>query len=116
LEPLDPQVDHVRGGPGGRLILGYGDYECPYSRRAFREVERVESQVGDAMRFAFRHFPLTDRADVTRLDDLTWSAPISQATAGVVCGQRPTTTRSAAKPVYSLAGCATSWRPRSRRS
>ena len=60
LEPLDPQVDHVRGGAGGRLILEYGDYECPYSRRALREIERVESRLGDAVRFAFRHFPLTD--------------------------------------------------------
>jgi glutaredoxin len=40
LEPLDDAVDHVRGGPAGRLIVG--DYECPYSRRAFREIEHVE--------------------------------------------------------------------------
>jgi protein-disulfide isomerase len=60
LEPLDPEVDHVRGGPGGPLILEYGDYECPYSRRAFREVERVEARLGDTVQFAFRHFPLTD--------------------------------------------------------
>ena len=33
LPPLDEKVDHVRGGPG-RLILEYGDYECPYSRQA----------------------------------------------------------------------------------
>ncbi len=42
------------------VILEYGDYECPYSRRAFREVERVERQLGDGVRFAFRHFPLTE--------------------------------------------------------
>ena len=41
IEPLDDAVDHVRGGPAGRLIVEYGDYECPYSRRAFREIERV---------------------------------------------------------------------------
>ena len=56
--PLDA-VDHVRGGPTGRLIVEYGDYECPYSRRAFRAVERVEAQLGEGVRFAFRHFPLT---------------------------------------------------------
>ena len=59
LEPLDEQVDHVRGSPAGRLIVEYGDYECPYSRQAFREIERVESQLGEGVRFAFRHFPLT---------------------------------------------------------
>jgi protein-disulfide isomerase len=59
MEPLDPAVDHVRGEPSGRLIVEYGDYECPYSRQAFREIERVERQLGDGVRFAFRHFPLT---------------------------------------------------------
>ena len=60
MEPLDEAVDHVRGGSAGRLIVEYGDYECPYSRQAFREIERVESRLGDRVRFAFRHFPLTD--------------------------------------------------------
>ena len=58
VQPLDPEVDHVRGDPDGRLILEYGDYECPYSRMAFREVQRVESRA--PVRFAFRHFPLTE--------------------------------------------------------
>jgi protein-disulfide isomerase len=59
MEPVDDTVDHVRGGPQGRLIFEYGDYECPYSRKAFRAIERVESQLGNRVRFAFRHFPLT---------------------------------------------------------
>jgi hypothetical protein len=33
LAPLDEKVDHVRGSPTGRLIIEYGDYECPYSRQ-----------------------------------------------------------------------------------
>jgi protein-disulfide isomerase len=60
LERLDPAIDHVRGSATGRLIIEYGDYECPYSRRAFREIERVERRVPDRIRFAFRHFPLTE--------------------------------------------------------
>ncbi len=60
LQPLDEQVDHVRGWPAGRLIVEYGDYECPYSRQAFREVERVEQRLPGRVRFAFRHFPLTE--------------------------------------------------------
>jgi protein-disulfide isomerase len=60
MEPLEDAVDHVRGSAGGRLILEYGDYECPFSRRAFREIERVERQLRDGVRFAFRHFPLTE--------------------------------------------------------
>jgi protein-disulfide isomerase len=58
VEALDESVDHVRGPAAGRLILEYGDYECPYSRRAFRQIERVEAQNG--VRFAFRHLPLTE--------------------------------------------------------
>jgi protein-disulfide isomerase len=59
LAPLDEKVDHVRGSPAGRLIIEYGDYECPYSRKAFRAIEQVEQQLGGNVRFAFRHFPLT---------------------------------------------------------
>jgi protein-disulfide isomerase len=59
LAPLDEKVDHVRGSPAGRVIIEYGDYECPYSRQAFHAIEQVEQQLGGNMRFAFRHFPLT---------------------------------------------------------
>jgi protein-disulfide isomerase len=59
LAPLDEKADHLRGSPGGRLIIEYGDYECPYSRQAFRAIEQVRRQLGGNMRFAFRHFPLT---------------------------------------------------------
>ena len=59
VEPLDEQIDHVRGEPGAPVILEYGDYECPYSRQAFRSIERVERELEGRVRFAFRHFPLT---------------------------------------------------------
>jgi protein-disulfide isomerase len=60
VEALDTSLDHVRGSSTGRLILEYGDYECPYSRMAYRQIQRVESRLGGGVRFAFRHFPLTD--------------------------------------------------------
>jgi formate-nitrite transporter family protein len=60
LEPLDERIDHVRGPADAHVILEYGDYECPYSRRAYREIERVERQLDGQVRFAFRHFPLTE--------------------------------------------------------
>jgi protein-disulfide isomerase len=60
MQPLDDAVDHVRGSSAGRLLVEYGDYECPYSRAAFREIERVERSLGNGVRFAFRHFPLTE--------------------------------------------------------
>ena len=58
MTPLDVAVDHVRGSQAGRLIVEYGDYECPYARLAYRQIRRVEGRLGDAVRFAFRHFPL----------------------------------------------------------
>jgi protein-disulfide isomerase len=60
LAPLDEEVDHVRGSSAGRLIVEYGDYECPFSRAAFRAIQRLERHRGGDIRFAFRHFPLTD--------------------------------------------------------
>src|SRR5690349_4604530 len=59
IEPLQ-DGDHVRGPAGRRLIVEYGDYECPYSRQAYRAIERVEAQLTGGVRFAFRHFPLTE--------------------------------------------------------
>jgi protein-disulfide isomerase len=60
LEPIDEGIDHVRGPGAGPLILEYGDYECPYSRQAFRAIEHLERQLVGGIRFAFRHFPLTE--------------------------------------------------------
>jgi protein-disulfide isomerase len=60
LEPVDEAVDHVRGPQSARLILEYGDYECPYSRRAYREIQQIETKLDGNLRFAFRHFPLTE--------------------------------------------------------
>ncbi|MDX6561230.1 MAG: hypothetical protein QOD65_1044 [Gaiellales bacterium] len=57
-EPLDDELDHVRGGTGGRLVLEYGDYECPYSREAFLEIQRVGQGLGGGFRLAFRHFKI----------------------------------------------------------
>jgi protein-disulfide isomerase len=51
-------LDHVRGPAAAHLVLEYGDYECPYSRAAYREIQRVEETL--ALRYAFRHFPLTE--------------------------------------------------------
>lgn len=42
-EPLDQAIDHVRGPAGAHVIVEYGDYECPYSRQAFRAIEQVEA-------------------------------------------------------------------------
>jgi protein-disulfide isomerase len=60
IEPLEEAIDHVRGPGNARLIIEYGDYECPFSRQAYRAIERVEAQLERRVRFAFRHFPLAE--------------------------------------------------------
>src|SRR4029450_970204 len=49
MEPLEGAIDHVRGPSSARVLVEYGDYECPYSRQAFRAIERVN----DNSRMAF---------------------------------------------------------------
>ena len=39
--PFDAARDHWRGGEGV-IVLEYGDYECPYSRQAFRSIEQLQ--------------------------------------------------------------------------
>ena len=60
LEPIEDAIDHVRGPDWGHVILEYGDYECPYSRAAYREIQRAERQLDGRVRIAFRHFPPTE--------------------------------------------------------
>ena len=42
------------------MIVEYGDYECPYSRAAYRSIEQIEAELGQGIRFVFRHFPLIE--------------------------------------------------------
>jgi protein-disulfide isomerase len=60
IQPLDETVDHVRGPATGAVIMEYGDYECPYARAAFRQIQQVQRRLNGGVRFAFRHFPLTE--------------------------------------------------------
>ncbi len=51
--------DHARGArEAPATLVMYGDYECPYARRAYRVVQQLLADEPDALRFVFRHFPL----------------------------------------------------------
>lgn len=39
--------------------MEYGDFECPYCLEAYPQVEQVLGEMGDKLRFVFRHFPIT---------------------------------------------------------
>jgi protein-disulfide isomerase len=52
--------DHVRGDPSAKVTLvEYGDFECPYTRKAYPLVKELLAQSGRALRFIYRHLPLT---------------------------------------------------------
>jgi protein-disulfide isomerase len=58
--PLRPE-DHYQGPADAPIVLvEYGDFECPHSRRAYHVVREVLDRLGDRVRFVFRHFPITD--------------------------------------------------------
>ncbi|MGA7265161.1 MAG: thioredoxin domain-containing protein [Stellaceae bacterium] len=53
--------DHVQNPDNAPVtLLEYGDYQCPYCGRAYPVVKRVQRHCGPRLRFAFRHFPLTE--------------------------------------------------------
>ena len=58
--PISPGFDHIRGSLEAPVsLVEYGDYECPFCARAYPVVEQVREAAGDALMFAYRHFPLT---------------------------------------------------------
>ena len=51
--------DHVRGDPqAGRVLIEYGDYQCPYCAAAEPIVVEVLRRHNRGLMQAFRHFPL----------------------------------------------------------
>ena len=58
--PVTPERDHVRGPADAPAeLVEYGDYECPFCAAAYPIVEGLLADAGDAIRFAFRHFPMS---------------------------------------------------------
>jgi protein-disulfide isomerase len=58
--PVSPARDHIRGPVDAPVtLLEYGDYECPYCGAAHGIVNAIRARMGDRLRFAYRHFPLT---------------------------------------------------------
>ena len=51
MRPVGPD-DHVRGPDGARLVVVYGDYECPFCAAVEARLRTLD------VRVAFRHFPI----------------------------------------------------------
>ena len=53
--------DHAQGPAGAPVTLVvYGNFECPFSRRARTVIRAVQQQRSDTFRYVFRNFPLED--------------------------------------------------------
>jgi len=58
-EPVDPDVDHVRGPVHAELTLvEYLDYECPFCAKVTGAANEVRDHFGDRLRYVSRHLPL----------------------------------------------------------
>jgi protein-disulfide isomerase len=56
--PVDA-ADHRRGASGGPQLVVYGDFQCPYTAAAMREIDRLIER-GTVFEVVFRHFPLRE--------------------------------------------------------
>jgi NhaA family Na+:H+ antiporter len=57
--PVDNHYDHTLGPANAEITLvEYGSYACPYCRAANERIAQVRDQLGDRLRYVFRHYPL----------------------------------------------------------
>ena len=53
-------IDHCWGREDALITLvEYGDFQCPYCRRAYPIVKALKEEMKDTLRVIFRNFPLT---------------------------------------------------------
>jgi NhaA family Na+:H+ antiporter len=91
---LDPPVesarDHVIGTPRAEItLLEYGSYDCPHCRAANARITEVRAQLGERVRYVFRHRPITNSELARRAAELVeqaatpdefWSAHVTLMT------------------------------------
>ncbi len=64
--PVDDTYDHTLGPARAEITLvEYGSYACPHCRAANEQIAAVRDQLGDRVRYVFRHFPLVG-SDIAR--------------------------------------------------
>lgn len=53
--------DHVQGRTDARIVLvEYGDFQCPYCKKAYYIVKKIQEELGADLKYVFRNFPLSD--------------------------------------------------------
>lgn len=60
VRPVDPRRDHIFGSMQAPYeIVEYGDFQCPFCLKASGSIEEVRRELGDQLRYVWRHAPLT---------------------------------------------------------
>ncbi len=69
--PVNADRDHVLGPADAAITLvEYGSYACPHCRAANERIVEVRDELGERMRYVFRHRPLTGSDIARRAADL----------------------------------------------
>lgn len=77
---VDLARDHVVGAPGAAITLvEYGSYDCPHCRAANARITEVREQLGERVRYVFRHRPITNSDLARRAAELVEQAPTAGA-------------------------------------
>lgn len=78
--PVDDGRDHVLGVAAAPITLvEYGSYACPYCRAANERVAEIRDQLGERVRYVFRHRPVTGSDLARRAAELAERAPGPEA-------------------------------------
>lgn len=73
--PADDVRDHILGPKNAPITLvEYGSYACPHCRAANERITEVRGQLGDRLRYVFRHRPLVGNDLARRAAELSESA------------------------------------------
>jgi NhaA family Na+:H+ antiporter len=88
--PVDPARDRLLGASRAEITLvEYGSYDCPHCRAANERITEVREQLGERVRYAFRHRPISGSELARRAAELVeqaatpdafWSAHVSLMT------------------------------------
>ena len=74
--PVDEVNDHILGSPNAEITLvEYGSYACPSCRAANERIAQIRDQLGDRLRYVFRHRPLTGSDIARRAAELAERCP-----------------------------------------
>lgn len=60
VRPIDPKRDHIFGPiDAPYTIVEYGDFQCGFCLKASGSIQEVHEELGDQLRYVWRHAPLT---------------------------------------------------------